>query len=638
MSTMMRSSVLCSVFLSGLVGVAAAQEEGDLPRNTADLWRRDGREFLERVPELGRNPTGVLVRFAPGASEAYRRGVRELVGDGSHRAYDLVPGLELVRVRVPVETALARLAPWVEYAEVDRVVRRTATPNDTYYGLQYGLNNTGQTVNGDTGTAGADINAPEAWDVTTGDPNFAIAILDSGVQYSHPDLSANIWANPGEIAGNGIDDDGNGYVDDVRGWDFYSNDNNPDDADGHGTHTAGTVGAVGNNGAGVTGVNWRCKLVPLRFLGPNGGYISDAIEAVQYCTTKGIKVSNNSWGGGGYSQSMYDAIAASRNVGHVFVAAAGNAGTNNDSSPFYPASYGVDNVISVAATDNDDRRASFSNYGATTVDLGAPGVMIASTYRGSGYVYMDGTSMASPHVAGVVALVYGQNPTWTYSQVRNRILSTVRPVAALATNTATGGVVDAAAAVGAGTGNTAPSVTISSPANNTSVVSGTSVTFSGSASDVQDGNLTASLVWSSNLQGQIGTGGSFSRSDLVVGTHTITASATDSGSLTGTASVTLIVQSSGTAPAAPGTPTLTNLGGGSVRVQWADNSNNESGFTIERQRRVGSSWTNTTLFQVGSNTTVYNDSGLSTGRYRYRVRAWNSFGNSAWSSYRNINL
>jgi subtilisin family serine protease len=593
--------------------------------------------LLERHPQLAFNPTGVLVRFAPYVDEAYRETVRAMVGNGVLKTYAQEPGLELIHAGVGVQRALALLQGRVLYAEPDFVVHATNTPNDPNFGLLWGLNNTGQTVNGDPGIAGADVNAPEAWNTYTGDANFTVAIIDTGTQYSHPDLAANIWTNPGEIAGNGIDDDGDGYVDDTRGWDFFSIDNNPDDTNGHGTHTAGTVGAVGNNGIGVAGVNWSCKLVPLRFIGPSGGFTSDAILAVNYCRTKNIKVSNNSWGGGGFSQGLYDAINAAKSVGHIFCAAAGNAGTNNDTSPFYPAAYNLDNLIAVAATDNNDARASFSNYGASSVDLGAPGVNVLSTYFGSQYAYLSGTSMATPHVAGGVALVYALNPAFTYLQVRSQILSTVRHVASMSGVTASGGVLDLAAAIGAPSGNTPPTVAISSPANGASFLQGSSITFTGSATDVQDGNLGASLVWTSSLMGQIGTGTSFARSDLVVGTHVITASATDSGSLTGVNQVTINVTSNTTPPAAPSNLTLSNLGSGQVQLHWNDNSSNEANFQIQRQRRTGGSWGSSTYFTAGANVTQFNDS-PGTGRSRYRVRAQNSAGSSSWTGWVQIQL
>lgn len=209
---------------------------------------------------------------------------------------------------------------------------------------------------------------------------------------------------------------------------------------------------VGNNSLGVVGVNWHVKLMALKFLNDSGsGSTSGTISAVNYAVNKGVKVSNNSWGGGSYSQALYHAIENGKAVGHIFVAAAGNNGTNNDVSPFYPASYTNDNLIAVAAIDSNDNKASFSNYGATSVDLGAPGVDILSTVLGSGYSYYSGTSMATPHVAGAAALLYGLNPTWTYAQVRDRILSTARPIAALSGKTVTGGILDLAAAVSGST-------------------------------------------------------------------------------------------------------------------------------------------------------------------------------------------
>jgi len=425
--------------------------------------------LLEANPALPYDPTTLLVRFKPGQSEVQRNGLRRAVGTGKLVEFRSVERLELISIEVPVQDAIRALAPFVEYAEPNWIQRPNQTiPNDQYFGLQWGCNNTGQTILSVPGVPDADIDAVEAWDITTGNASFVVADIDTGTDWDHPDLAANIWSNPGEVV-NGIDDDGNGYVDDVRGWDFYSNDSNPDDSEGHGSHTAGTIGAVGNNGIGVAGVNWHCKIVPLRFLGPQGGFTSDAILAVEYCTTKGIKVSNNSWGGGGFSTALYNAINAAKSVGHVFVAAAGNDGLNTDAIPHYPSSYDLDNIISVAAIDNRDNLANEStwgsNYGANSVDLGAPGVNIASTWANAGYVWNSGTSMATPHVTGVVALVYAQNPGWSYGQVVDRILSTVRPTAAMNGVCTTGGVLNALAAVsGGGGGDTTP------PANPTGLV------------------------------------------------------------------------------------------------------------------------------------------------------------------------
>ena len=458
-------AVACAPFL--VPAALAAPQEGPSDPGALEQFRAQAAHaaataLLEVQPDLQYDPASLLVRWLPRQSEGEREALRTAVGLGRLRSLPGVPNLELIHVQGSVEDAIAALRPLVEYAEPNYVVRAINTPNDTYFDLTYGLHNTGQTIQGQVGIADADIDATEAWNTFTGDPNFAVAVIDTGVDWDHPDLAANIWSNPGEVAGNGVDDDGNGYVDDVRGWDFYDTDNNPDDADGHGSHCAGTVGAVGNNGVGVAGVNWRCKIVPLRFLGPQGGFTSDAVLAVSYCTTNGIRVSNNSWGGGGFSQALFDAIQGTQAVGHVFCAAAGNSGTNNDSSAHYPSNYDLPNVLSVAATDNRDGLASFSNYGATSVDLAAPGVDIASTYAAAGYVYLSGTSMATPHVAGVATLLLGYDPGLTWQQAIDRLLSTVRPVSSLAGITATGGVVNAAAALagsgggGGGGGDTTP--------------------------------------------------------------------------------------------------------------------------------------------------------------------------------------
>ena len=435
----------------GLPAIASAQDQ--VNANQAQL---DAKALLEANPALRYDPTSVLVRFRKDMNEAQRVDLRQMVGLGTRARYKTVEGLELIDTRIGVELAIELLEPYVEFAEPNWVQRKTQNPNDSYFSLQWGCNNTGQTIQGDVGIADEDIDAVEAWDIKTDASNFVVADIDTGVDWDHPDLAANIWTNPGEIPGNGQDDDGNGYVDDVRGWDFYSNDANPDDSDGHGSHTSGTVGAVGNNGTGVTGVAWSCKIVPLRFLGPQGGYTSDSIAAVEYCTTNGIKASNNSWGGGGYSSALYSAINASKSIGHVFVAAAGNDGTNNDSIPHYPSNYNLDNIVSVAATDNRGGLANEStwgsNYGATSVDLGAPGVNIASTWSAGGYVWSSGTSMATPHVTGVVVLLYDQNPGWSYSQVINRLYATVTPNSDLSGKCTTGGDLNAYAALNGGGG------------------------------------------------------------------------------------------------------------------------------------------------------------------------------------------
>ncbi len=320
----------------------------------------------------------------------------------------------------------------VLYAEPDFVIAPKAVPNDPSYSQLWGLHNTGQSG----GVADADIDAPEAWNTTTGSRSVVVAVIDTGVDYTHPDLAANAWQNPGEIAGDGVDNDRNGFIDDVYGWDFANNDANPMDDNGHGTHVSGTIGAVGNNGVGVAGVNWQVSILGLKFLdGSGSGSTSAAIAAVNYATRMrrdfGINVvaSNNSWGGGGFSTALRDAIDAGGRAGILFVAAAGNESTNIDTTPSYPAGYTSESIISVAATDRLNQVASFSNVGVTNVDLAAPGVSIYSTLPGNRYGSYSGTSMATPHVTGAVALLAAANPNASAAQIRSAILSGATPVA-----------------------------------------------------------------------------------------------------------------------------------------------------------------------------------------------------------------
>lgn len=288
--------------------------------------------------------------------------------------------------------------------------------NDTNIGSQWGLMNTG--VSG--GLVGADIGASQAWQYGTSS-TVVVGVLDTGVDYNHPDLAANIWRNGNEIPGNGIDDDGNGYVDDIRGWDFANNDADPMDDNGHGTHVAGTIGAVGNNGIGVSGVAWSVRLMPLKFMDADGsGSLSDAIGGINYARNMGAKIINASWGGGGFSNALQQAITQFQNVGGIFVAASGNESSNNVTTPAFPANYS--GVISVGASTRTDTLASFSNFG-TNVDVVAPGASIFSTLPNNRYGSLSGTSMAAPHVAGALALLWGQNATASASTVTNALLN-----------------------------------------------------------------------------------------------------------------------------------------------------------------------------------------------------------------------
>ncbi len=326
-----------------------------------------------------------------------------------------------------LETAIkfySEAADKVAYAEPDYVRYPTALPNDTDYGQLWGMTK---------------ISAPAAWDISTGNSNVVVAVIDSGMDMDHPDLLSNLWSNDGEIAGDGIDNDNNGYIDDVNGWNFVANSKDPEDDQSHGTHCAGTIGAVGNNGNQVVGICWNVSIMPLKSANAAGSFVSDTSVAIRYAVDNGAKVLSNSYGGGGNSQTDYDAILYAHNKGAIFVAAAGNDAADNDAIPMYPAGYDVPNVISVAATDSSDDLAGFSNFGATSVDLAAPGVGILSTVPDGATELKNGTSMACPHVAGAMALLLGVQPDLAPAEAKQILMNSIDPVVGLAGKVVTGG-------------------------------------------------------------------------------------------------------------------------------------------------------------------------------------------------------
>jgi subtilisin family serine protease len=435
-----RRLLLLTLFATSAVAVAAALA-GSATGRPVDS---SGRHTLRAAV-----PGELIVGFRPGVSAAGQMNALSRAGATRKRRFDRLRGslvsIDPSQARQAIRTleSDARVA----YAEPNFVLHANdhgGSPNDPSMHQLWGLDNFGQTVNWMTGSADADIDAREAWSVSTGSADVTVAVIDTGMDASHPDLVANAWVNQGEdCAGcrtNGVDDDGNGYVDDWRGWDFVNGDNNPSDDNGHGTHVAGTIAAVGNNGLGVVGVTWSTKIMPLKFLSAAGsGTVADAISAILYANAKGVPILNNSWGGDDFSQALLDAIAQTDSNGALFVAAAGNSFTDTDVSPNYPSGYDSPNVISVGASDALDRRAWFSNYGAASVDLSAPGANILSTWPGGSYRFQDGTSMGAPHVAGAAALVKAAQPGSTGAGLKALLLRSVDPVSLLAGTSRTGG-------------------------------------------------------------------------------------------------------------------------------------------------------------------------------------------------------
>ncbi len=377
----------------------------------------------------------------------------------------------IARIRMPVGADVMAMAkeyqklPGVLTAEPNYILKKAAVSNDTSYlnGQLWGMySNDSPAAFGGAGTTNTfGSGAEEAWGNNyLGSSEIVVGIIDEGLDPNHVDLQQNVWVNPGEIANDGVDNDGNGRIDDVNGWDFFNNDKTIYDGgsgDTHGTHVAGTIGAVGGNGIGVAGVAWNVKMISAKFLGPTGGSITAAIQAIDYLTdlkvNRGVNIvaTNNSWGGGGYSSALHAAIIRAANAGILFVAAAGNSALNNDTTANYPSNYSTlvgvsgtpaanyEAVIAVAATTSTGGLASFSNFGATQVDIGAPGNSILSTLPGNTYGVYSGTSMASPHVTGAIAAYAAAKPNASAATIREAILKSAVPTASLAGKTVTGG-------------------------------------------------------------------------------------------------------------------------------------------------------------------------------------------------------
>lgn len=449
-------NVLSAFFLAGLLIAGCSQkDELQLSDNSQSLKSASLRTDYEMVPNE------ILVKFKAGTDASKKEAVLAKLG-GKVKEKILTKmmeklgerdGIELVSIPGKVADAVleAKNLPDVEYAEPNYIYHHDATFNDTYFsnGSLWGMYGDASSPANQYGSQAA-----EAWAKgNTGSGDVYVGVIDEGIMNTHSELTANCWVNPYDPV-DGTDNDGNGYVDDKWGWDFDGNNNTTFDGtqDDHATHVAGTIGAVGGNGAGVAGVCWSVKMISCKFLGRNGGTTANAILAVDYITDLKIRhglnivATNNSWGGGGFSQALKDAIDRANAADILFVAAAGNNGTNNDATASYPSNYTSANVIAVAAITSTGALASFSQYGATTVDLGAPGQAIYSTVpvsqKGkvvSGYASYSGTSMATPHVTGAAALYASSHSGASAASIKGAILSSAVPTSSLAGKCVTGG-------------------------------------------------------------------------------------------------------------------------------------------------------------------------------------------------------
>ncbi len=451
-----RSAGLAAIAVASLVACSEGPVSPDSPMTPPDsptLSAGVGGEFV---------PGELIVRFRPGTSQVGRgnalrsanASAEERIITGAMRRSGDSEGITVVRTPGAVPAALAALrgSPDVEYAEPNYIYQHSATSNDTYStnGSLWGMYGTATTPANQFGSQAA-----VAWAAgKTNCGSVYVGIIDEGYMHTHEDLAANAATNPGEVAGNSVDDDGNGYVDDVYGWDFDGGDNSVFDGatDDHGTHVAGTIGGVGGNGKGVAGVCWSVKLLNAKFLGRRGGTTANAVKAVDYFTDlktrHGINLvaTSNSWGGGGFSQALADAIGRANTANILFIAAAGNDAFNCNTSDCYPAEYASDNVIAVASITSAGALSSFSNYGSTSVDIGAPGSAIWSTVpkssKGSvisGYASYSGTSMATPHVSGAAALYAAYHPGSNAAAIKAAIVNSAVPTASLSGKVVTGG-------------------------------------------------------------------------------------------------------------------------------------------------------------------------------------------------------
>ncbi len=563
----------------------------------------------------------LLVKFKSDVIKTASAKLHQSIGASTLKSFQIIRNLELVGLPAgtSVKDAVIKYMsdPLVEYAEPNYIRQASATiPNDQFFHQQWALHNIGAFA---AGSADADIDAVEAWDIHTGSGQIIIAVLDTGIDYNHADLSGNICLSS----------------DACRGWNFVSNNNNTMDDNGHGTLISGIIGAKGNNFTGMAGVMWNVKIMPMKFLDREGeGSIADEIAAIQYAISNGAKIINASYGGNQYSQAEFDAVSTANAAGVLLMAAAGNGGNddigdNNDFSPQYPANYNLPNIISIAATDQTDRRASFSNFGLNSVHVAAPGVYILSTIptpiHPSGYFFFSGTSASTPHVSGLAGLLFSYYTHFTPAQIRSTILRYVDVLPSLSGWIQTGGRINAYRAI-------------------SSLLIPTGLSASAVAT------TQISLSWTDNATGEDGykierkqAGGAYSQ---IATTNSNINTYLDSGLRDGT-SYSYRVRAYNTIPAdsvysneataitplqPPTNLTAAAVSTSQINLAWADNSQAEDGYKIERKQVGGGDFTQ--IAAVGPNVAAYTDTGLSANTtYIYRVRAFNAAaGNSQYSA------
>ncbi|MBI5633572.1 MAG: S8 family serine peptidase [Nitrospirae bacterium] len=635
-----------SLFLMLLLAACGSEKSADhssAVRSEAKALTVSIDTVLSRLDRAKYQEGELLVKFRTGVIQASAAKLHQKTGSSVIKRFAMISDLEHIKLpaSLSVREAISFYMsnPNVEYAEPNYIKHFRRTVNDPLFNLQWALLNTGQLAGA---TPGSDISATAAWDIGTGSADMVIAVIDTGIDSGHPDLSANVWTNPVDGSINGVDEDGNGKTDDIHGWNFVSNNNTIMDDNGHGTHVSGIAGASGNNSRGVSGLMWQVKLMPLKILDAAGnGTIADEIAAIQYALDKHVRIMNASFTGGDYSQAEFDAINAAKQAGSLLITAAGNGidgvtGTNNDTTGAYPANYALSNIISVASTDQGDRRSLFSNYGLNSVHVGAPGEEILSTYPAilapSGYLYESGTSMSAPYVSALAGLLMSQYSHFTASQVRGTILRYVDSLPSLQGATITGGRVNAFRALS--------SLLPPSEYSLSTQPAGTvRLTWKDNAAG-EDGYMVERKAGSglytavASLPANASEFTDSSLSDGISYSYRIKAfnSLPNPPETAGIPAVSAVAELTSIIPLnVPTGLQAAAISSSGITVSWTDNSTAEEGYEIERKDPSGGFLK---IATTGPNSTSFTDSGLSPQTtYTYHVRAFNSVaGNSAYSN------